>query len=52
MIGVLGTDDIHVRLQIGKLLQNKYSWLPYFSYAPNNIGVVILQPGVFDLLSY
>lgn len=41
MIGVLGTDDIHVRLQIGKLLQNKYSWLPYFSYAPNNIGVVI-----------
>ena len=41
MIGVLGTDDIHVRLQIGKFLQNKYSWLPYFSYAPNNIGVVI-----------
>ena len=41
MIGVLGTDDIHVRLQIGKFLQNKYSWLSYFSYAPNNIGVVI-----------
>lgn len=50
MIGVLGTDDIHVRLQIARLIHHDFNWMPYFSWAPNNVGTVIFTSAVIRLL--
>lgn len=50
MIGVLGTDDIHVRLQIARLIHHDFNWMPYFSWAPNNVGTVIFASAVIKLI--
>ena len=49
MQGAQAVDDIQVRLQLANILNHQYHWDPYFKWAPQNVGVVLLSSWVIQL---
>lgn len=50
--GAQGVDDMDMRLQVGSLLHNIFTWSPYYSWAPQNTVATLITVSFIKLASF